>query len=113
MAKIRDATTLAKWSECLKDKELGLKILTDGKKKLVMNELDFLATMTHGDKKKLAYDKYIKNGAPKQVDVDGATLKKFDAIAQSDKPDWTKAPWDVVIHEILTAIRGKFAYLDH
>lgn len=112
MAKIKDATTLAKWSECLKDKELGPKILADAKKKLVMNELEFLASMTHGDKKKLAYDKYIKNGASKQVDVDGQTLKKFDAIDQADKPDWTKAPWDVVVNEILTALRAKFTYLD-
>ncbi|MBV8820927.1 MAG: hypothetical protein JO022_21380 [Acidobacteriaceae bacterium] len=111
-AKVASADTLDKWSACLKDAILGPKILAEAKKTRTMENVEFLNAMKVGDKKQTAYDKYIKESSARQVNISDRLRTKFDDVAKSPKPDWSKAPWGDATKEILNLVRDNFKHLD-
>ena len=106
--KISEVTSLDKWGELTKDKVLFPKVLAFAKTSHNIESVEFLTSMKSGAKSKLAYEKYIKTGAPKEVNLSMELAKKFHAVAAQPKPDWSKAPWDAATTEVLRLFRTNF-----
>jgi hypothetical protein len=107
--KISDVTTLDKWGQLTRDKVLFPKVLAFAKSSHNMESVEFLTSMKSGAHNQLAYDKYIKRGAPKEVNLPGTMAVKFHTIAaEKPKPDWSKAPWGEATTEVLKLFRSNF-----
>ena len=113
VTEISQVGSLSKWTELTQNKELFAKVLAYAKKSYQMEIVEFLTSMKAGSKNQLTYDKYIKKGTKKEINISSKLAKKFhDVAAVKPKPDWSKAPWNDATEELLKLFRNNFGSLD-
>jgi hypothetical protein len=109
--KVSEIKTLSDFDRMWRDPQLQNKIWTYAKKRRCEEVIEFLNSMRQGAKSALTFEKYIKAGAAKPINIDGNLRKKFDAIAAT-KGGWDKAPWDEATIVVLRLFRENFVQID-
>lgn len=113
VTEISQVTSLSKWTELTQNKVLFAKVLAYAKTSHQMENVEFLSSMKAASKGQLAYDKFLKNGAAKEVNLSDRLASEFHAVAaQKPKPNWAKAPWERATLEVLRLFRDNFGRLD-
>ena len=106
-------TNMSKWTELTQNKVLFAKVLKYGKTSYQMEIIEFLTSMKANTNNQVTYDKFLKPGAPKLVNLSSKLFKKFrDIAAQTPRPDWSKAPWNEATDEMLRLFRNNFGKVD-
>jgi hypothetical protein len=88
-------TSIAEWDKEMQDKTRGPLIIAYAKKTHNDDLLKFLSLMKAKKYDKSTYDLYIKDGAPKEVNIDSSLRSKFDPN------NLAGGPWAAVTTEIL------------